>query len=185
MPYRHTDAALVPSSPVVAVLPKCDPESASGVLKNVFGLRSRHGIAGFHARRREDFVCSYFFLRFVGFGSTNSCAIGAFTMPPPMLCQDQAIPSISSHSAKPLRRSYTNTHFFFHSRKYLWTEPRRKYLRLLSRLGFGISGSACSQNSSEIVHGFKALMGRKYGIKHGKGNVLFADKLLFLRKYLM
>jgi hypothetical protein len=117
-------------------------------------------------------------------------------MAPSMLCQDHAIPSISSYSAKPLRQSFTNTPFLFHSRKYLWTElalpnsclgnafhwqpvrktntmaastlrgsmafrpapARRRYLRLLSRPGFGMSGSARSQNASEIVHDLKAFM---------------------------
>ena len=205
IPYRRTDAPWGPSSPAV-VSPKCDPESASGALHHVFGPRSRLGIAGFHARLREDFACSHFFPRSVGFGPTDSCAIGAFTMAPSMLCQDQAIPSISSYSARPLRQSFTNTPFFFHSRKYLWTElalpnssfgkafhwhpvrktytiaentflgsmafrpapARRKYFRLLSRLGFGISGSARSQNSSEIVHDFKAFMDWKCSIIHGK-----------------
>jgi len=202
---QHIDAAWRFSSPW-AVSPKCDPESAQEALHHVFGLRSRPGIAGFHARRREDFVCSHFFPRSVGFGPTDSCAIGAFTMAPSMLCQDQAIPSISSYSANPLRQSFTNTPFFFHSRKYLWTElalpnssfgkafhwhpvrktytmaestfrgsmafrpapARRKYLRLLSRLGFGISGSARSQNSSEIVHDFTAFMDWKDSTKRNK-----------------
>jgi hypothetical protein len=205
IPYRHTDAAWGLSSPAV-VSPKCDPESASGASHHVFELRSRLGIAGFHARRREDFVCSHFFPRSVGFGPTDSCAIGAFTMAPSMLCQDQAIPSISSYSAKPLRQSFTNTPFFFHSRKYLCTElalpnssfgkafhwhpvrkiytmaentflgsmafrpapARRKYLRLLSRWGFGISGSARSQNSSEIVHDLKAFMDWKCSIEYNE-----------------
>jgi hypothetical protein len=124
-------------------------------------------------------------------------------MAPSMLCQDHAIPSISSYSAKPLRQSFTNTPFLFHSRKYLWTElalpnspfgkafhwhpvrktytmaestfrgsmaflpppARRKYFRLLSRLGFGISGSARSQNSSDIVHDLKAFMAWKHSRK--------------------
>jgi hypothetical protein len=202
---QHIDAASGLFCPS-AVSPKCDPESAPGALHHVFGLRSRLGIAGFHARRREDFVCFHFFPRSVGFGPTDSCAIGAFTMAPSMLCQDQAIPSISSYSAKPLRQSFTNTPFFFHSRKYLWTElalpnssfgnafhwhpvrktytmaentfrgsmafrpapALRRYFRPLSRLGFGISGSARFQNSSEIVHDLKAFMDWKYSIKHGK-----------------
>ena len=193
--YPHIDAAWGPSSPRVAS-PQCDPESVPGALRHAFGLRSRPGIAGFHARRREDFVCSHFFPRSVGFGPTDSCASGAFTMAPSMLCQDHTIPSISSYSASPLRHSCTNTPFFFHSRKYLWTElalpnssfgkafhwhpvrktytmaestfrgsmafrpapVRRRYFRLLSRLGFGISGPARSQNSSDIVHDFRVFM---------------------------
>jgi hypothetical protein len=113
-----------------------------------------------------------------------------------MLCQDQAIPSISSYSARPLRQSFAKTPFLFHSMKYLWTElalpnssfgkafhwhpvrktytmaastfresmafrpapARLRYFRLLSRLGFGISGSARFQNSSDIVHDLKAFM---------------------------
>ena len=205
IPCHHIDAAWGPSSPRAVSL-RCDPESVPGALRHVFGLRSRPGIAGFHARRREDFVCSHFFRRSVGLGPTDSCAIGAFTMAPSMLCQDHAIPSISSYSAKPLRQSFTNTPFFFHSRKYLWTElalpnssfgkafhwqpvrktytmaestfrgsmafrpapARRTYFRLLSRLGFGISVSARSQNSSEIVHDFRAFMDWNHNIKQSK-----------------
>ena len=194
-PYQRTDAAWGLSFPEV-FLPQCDPGSAPGALHHAFGLRSRPGIEGFHARRREDFVCSHFFPRSVGFGPTDSCASGAFIMAPSMLCQDHAIPSISSYSARPLRQSFTKTPFLFHSRKYLWTElalpnssfgkafhwhpvrktytmaastfrgsmafrpppARRRYFRLLSRLGFGISGSARSQNWSDIVHDLKAFM---------------------------
>jgi hypothetical protein len=196
---QHIDAAWEPSSPWAAS-PQCDPESAPGALHHAFGLRSRLGIAGFHARRREDFALSHFFPRSVGFGPTDSCASGAFIMAPSMLCQDHAMPSISSYSAKPLRQSFTNTPFLFHSRKYLWTElalpnssfgkafhwhpvlktytmaesifrgsmafrpppARRRYLRLLSRLGCGISGSARSQNSSDIVHDLMAFMAWKH-----------------------
>jgi hypothetical protein len=42
---------------------------------------------------------------------------------------------------------------------------RRKYLRLLSRLGFGISGSARFQNSSDMVHDFMAFMVWEHSIK--------------------
>jgi hypothetical protein len=194
-PYQHIDAVWELSSPWAAS-PQYDPESAQGALRHAFGLRSRLGTAGFHVRRREDFAWSHFFPRSVGFGPTDSSANGAFTMAPSMLCQDQAIPSISSYSAKPLRQSFTNTPLLFHSRKYLWTElalpyssfgkafhwhpvrktntmaastfrgsmafrpapARRKYFRLLSRLGFGMSGSARSQNSSDIVHDLMAFM---------------------------
>ena len=195
IPCQRTGAAWEPSFPRAA-LPQYDPASAPGASRHAFGLRSRAGIAGFHVRRRERFVCSHFFPRSVGFGPTDSCARGAFTMAPSMLCQDHTIPSISSYSASPLRHSCTNTPFFFHSRKYLWTElalpnssfgkafhwhpvrktytmaestfrgsmafrpapVRRRYFRLLSRLGFGISGPARSQNSSDIVHDFRVFM---------------------------
>jgi hypothetical protein len=204
-PYQRIDAAWGPSSPQVAS-PQCDPGSAPGALRHAFGLRSRPGIEGFHARRREDFVWSHFFPRSVGFGPTDSCARGAFIMAPSMLCQDHSIPSISSYSASPLRQSFTNTPFLFHSRKYLWTElalpnssfgkafhwhpvrktytmaastfrgsmafrpapVRRRYFRLLSRLGLGISGSARSQNCSDIVHDFRLFMDRNYSKKQSK-----------------
>jgi hypothetical protein len=39
-----------------------------------------------------------------------------------MLCHRQAIPSISSYSASPLRQRRTKTPSRFHSKKYLWTE---------------------------------------------------------------
>jgi hypothetical protein len=53
---------------------------------------------------------------------------------------------------------------------------RRKYFRLLSRLGFGMSGSARSQNSSDIVHDLKAFM--NYNVIHAASisNKLFTDK---------
>lgn len=105
-----------------ACLPQYDPGSVPRASHHAFGPRSRLGIAGFHVRRRERFALSHFFPRSVGFGPTASRAIGAFTMAPSMLCQDHAIPSISSYSAKPLRQSFTKTPFFFHSRKYLCTE---------------------------------------------------------------
>jgi len=204
-PCQHIDAAWEPSS-LRAASPQCYPGSVPEASHHAFGLRSRPGIAGFHARRREDFACSHFFPRSVGFGPTDSCASGAFTMAPSMLCHDHAIPSISSYSAKPLRQSLTNTPFFFHSRKYLWIElalpnssfgkafhwhpvrktytmaastfrgtmafrpppARRRYFRLLSRRGFGISGSARSQNWSDIVHDFMAFMDCEHSKKQGK-----------------
>jgi hypothetical protein len=200
IPCRHIDAASEPSS-LLAAPPKCGPRSAPEASRHAFAPRSRPGIAGFHARRRECFSWSHFFPRSVGFGPTDSCARGAFTMAPSMLCQDHTIPSISSYSAKPLRQSFTKKPFLFHSMKYLWTElalpnssfgkafhwhpvrktytmaestfrgsmafrpapVRRRYLRLLSRcLGFGISGSARCQNSSDIVHDLKAFMAWKH-----------------------
>jgi hypothetical protein len=105
-----------------ACSPQYDPASVPRASHHAFGPRSRLGIAGFHVRRRERFALSHFFPRSVGFGPTASRAIGAFTMAPSMLCQDHAIPSISSYSAKPLRQSFTKTPFFFQSRKYLCTE---------------------------------------------------------------
>jgi hypothetical protein len=85
-------------------------------------LRWRLSTAGFQSRRRVDCACSLFFPRSVGFGPTASCARGALTIAPSMLCQAQAIPSISSYSASPFRQSRTNTPLHFHSWKYLWIE---------------------------------------------------------------
>jgi len=201
-PYPHISAASEPSSPQ-AVSQECDPRSVPEALHHAFEPRSRLTTAGFHARRQEDFAWSHFFPRSVGFGPTDSCAIGAFTMAPSMLCQDHAIPSISSYSTSPLRQSRTNTPCLFHSEKYLCTElalpnsafdnafhwhpvrktytmaestfrgsmafrpppARRRYFRLLSRLGFGISGSARFQNSSDMVHDFMAFMVWQHSIK--------------------
>ena len=84
--------------------------------------RLRLTTAGFHSRRRGDFVWFHFFPRSVGFAPTASKAKGAFTIAPSILCQDQAMPSISSYSASPLRQRRTKTPSRFHSKKYLWME---------------------------------------------------------------
>lgn len=204
-PCPHISALWEPSSPRAASR-QYDPRLVPEALHHAFEPRSRLTTVGFHARRREDFAWFHFFPRSVGFGPTDSCAIGAFTMAPSMLCQDHAIPSISSYSAKPLRQSLTNTPFLFHSEKYLWTElalpnssfdnafhwhpvrktytmaentfrgsmgfrpppARRRYLRLLSRTGFGISGSARFQKSSDMVHDLMAFMASEHNIRPRK-----------------
>jgi len=84
--HKHIDAVWELSSPWAAS-PQCGPEWAPGALRHAFGLRSRPGTAGFHARRREDFAWSHFFPRSVGFGPTDSSANEAFTMAPSMLCK--------------------------------------------------------------------------------------------------
>jgi hypothetical protein len=204
-PYPRISALWEPSSPR-GVSRQYDPGSVPEALHHAFAPRSRLTTEGFHARRREDFAWSHFFPRSVGFGPTDSCAIGAFIMAPSMLCQDHAIPSISSYSARPLRHSRTKTPFLFHSEKYLCTElalpnsafgnafhwhpvrktytmaestfrgsmafrpppARRRYFRLLSRLGFGISGSARFQNSSDIVHDFMAFIAWEHNTGRSK-----------------
>jgi hypothetical protein len=60
-------------------------------------------------------------------GPTASSANGAFTIAPSMLCHDQAICSISSYSASPLRHIFTNTPHSFQRRKYLCTELALPY----------------------------------------------------------
>lgn len=84
--------------------------------------RRRLSTAGFHARLRANFSCSHFFPRSVGLGPTASCARGALTIAPSMLCHVQAIPSMSSYSANPFRHNRTNTPCRFHAWKYLWIE---------------------------------------------------------------
>jgi len=120
-PYPHT------SADAGQHLSKVD-QSRSGpkspLIKphHVVGRRLRLMTAGFHSRRRGDFAWSHFFPRSVGLGPTVSCANGALTMDPSMLCHRQAIPSISSYSASPLRQSFVNTPWCFQSKKYLWIE---------------------------------------------------------------
>ena len=180
----------------VAVPPRSDPTSVPEVSRRGRWRRWRLLTAGFHVRRRADCACSLFFPRSVGFGPTASCAKGALTIPPSRLCHCQAIPSMSSYSASPLRHRRTNTPFCDQSRKYLWMElalPKRssgkafhwqpvrntytipsktsrgssggrpppglrRYLRLPSRFGFGMTGSTSAHSSSDTVHDRIALM---------------------------
>jgi len=120
-PYLHKDVASVHSSPWAARLPD-DPKSIPVRPHHVAVPRSRLTTAGFHCRRRADFAWSRFFPRSVGFAPTASRAKGALTIAPSMLCHDQAIPSISSYSASPLRQRRAKTSWRFHSKKYLWME---------------------------------------------------------------
>jgi hypothetical protein len=120
-PYPHKDVPSVHSSPWAARLPD-GPKSIPVGLHHVAVPRSRLTTAGFHSRRRADFAWSHFFPLSVGFAPTASSAKGAFTIAPSMLCHDQAMPSISSYSASPLRQRCPNTLWRFHSKKYLWME---------------------------------------------------------------
>ena len=119
--YHHRDAASDPP-PQKADPPQLHPTWVPAVSHHASGLRLRLTTAGFHSRRRADFAWSHFFPRSVGFAPTASRAKGAFTIAPSILCQDQAMPSISSYSASPLRQRRTKTPSRFHSKKYLWTE---------------------------------------------------------------
>jgi hypothetical protein len=107
------------SSDAQSPLPRA---SAPGASRRASAPRSRLSPAGFQSRLRVDCVCSHFFPRSVGLGPTASSASGALVRAPSILCQTQAIPSISSYSARPLRQSRTKTPCRFHSRKYLCTE---------------------------------------------------------------
>jgi hypothetical protein len=120
-PYQHRDS---PSgAPVPEAVPlRSDPMLAPEVSRHAHEPRRRLSIAGFHSRLQASCVCSLFFPRSVGFGPTASCAKGALTIAPSMLCQAQAMPSNSSYSASPFRHSRTNTPARFHAWKYLWIE---------------------------------------------------------------
>jgi len=120
-PYLHTSAAAA-HHPRKADQRRSDPRSPLTKQHHDVVPRLRLTTAGFHSRRRGGFVSSHFFPRSVGLGPTASCANGALTIAPSMLCQRQAIPSISSYSANPLRQSLVNTPWRFHSKKYLWIE---------------------------------------------------------------
>jgi len=119
--YPHKDAASVHLCPKAAQLPD-DLRSIPVRPHHVAVPRSRLTTAGFHCRRRGDFAWSRFFPLSVGFAPTASSAEEAFTIAPSMLCHDQAMPSISSYSASPLRQRRANTPWRFHSKKYSWME---------------------------------------------------------------
>ena len=119
--YPHTDAAAAHLFPRAARL-QHDQTSAPARRRHAGVLRLRLTTAGFHCRRRGDFAWSHFFPLSVGFAPTASRAKGALTIAPSMLCHDQAIPSISSYSASPLRQNRVNTPKRFHSKKYWWME---------------------------------------------------------------
>ena len=100
-PYPHRDVAAEPFSAMVLEL-LYGPTSVPAMPHHACVPRSRLTTAGFHSRRRGDFAWFHFFPRSVGFAPTASKAKGAFTIAPSILCQDQAIPSISPYSARPL-----------------------------------------------------------------------------------
>jgi hypothetical protein len=120
-PYPRRDVAAVPCS-LMALELLHGPRSVSVTPHHASVPRLRLTTAGFHSRRQGDFVWSHFFPRSVGFAPTASRAKGAFTIAPSILCQDQAMPSISSYSASPLRQRRTKVPSRFHSKKYLWME---------------------------------------------------------------
>jgi len=120
------DVASAPSS-LMALELLYGPTSVPAMPHHASVLRLRLATAGFHSRRRGDFAWSHFFPRSVGFAPTASRAKGAFTIAPSILCQDQAMPSISSYSASPFRQRRTKTPSRFHSKKYLWMELALPY----------------------------------------------------------
>ena len=120
-PYPHKDAPSVHLFPKAAQSP-IDLRSTPVMPHHASVPRSRLTTAGFHGRRREGFAWSHFFPRSVGFAPTASSTKGAFTIEQSILCHDQAIPSISSYFANPLRHRRINTPCRFHSKKYWWIE---------------------------------------------------------------
>ena len=126
-PCQRRDSLPEDSEPGVGRL-RSGPVSVPRVSRRGPELRWRLSTAGFHARRQASFSCSHFFPRSVGLGPTASCARGALTIAPSMLCQAQAMPSISLYSASPFRHNRMNTPWRFHAWKYLWIElalPKR------------------------------------------------------------
>ena len=119
--YPHRDVAAAPCFRM-ALESLYGLTSVPAMPHHASGPRLRLTTAGFHCRRRGDFAWSHFFPRSVGFAPTASRAKGAFTIAPSILCQDHAMPSISSYSASPLRQRRTKTFSRFHSKKYLWME---------------------------------------------------------------
>jgi hypothetical protein len=119
--YPHTDAVAAHLFPKAVRLTHC-LRLAPARPHHAAAPRLRLTTAGFHSRRQGDFAWSRFFPLSVGFAPTASIAKGALTIAPSMLCHDQAIPSISSYSANPLRQRRTNTPWRFHSKKYWWME---------------------------------------------------------------
>jgi hypothetical protein len=126
IPCPHRDVAAAPCS-LMALELLYGPMSVPAMPHHASVPRLRLTTAGFHSRRRGDFAWSHFFPLSVGFAPTASRAKGAFTIAPSILCQDQAIPSISSYSASPLRQRRTKTPSCFHSKKYLWMELALPY----------------------------------------------------------
>jgi len=120
------DVAAAPCS-LMALELLYGPTSVPAMPHHASVPRLRLTTAGFHSRRRGDFAWSHFFPRSVGLAPTASRAKGAFTIAPSILCQDQAMPSISSYSASPLRQRRTKTPSRFHSKKYLWMELALPY----------------------------------------------------------
>lgn len=84
------------------------------------------------------------------------------------LCTELALPNSDFGKAfhwHPVRKTYTMPSSTLRGSMGFRPPPgRRKYLRFLSRRGFEMSGLACSQKSSEIVHDLMAFMQHSYTI---------------------
>lgn len=84
------------------------------------------------------------------------------------LCTELALPNSDFGKAfhwHPVRKTYTMPSSTLRGSMGFRPPPgRRKYLRFPSRRGFEMSGLACSQKSSEIVHDLMAFMQHSYTI---------------------
>lgn len=84
------------------------------------------------------------------------------------LCTELALPNSDFGKAfhwHPVRKTYTMPSSTLRGSMGFRPPPgRRKYLRFISRRGFKMSGLACSQKSSEIVHDLMAFMQHSYTI---------------------
>ena len=82
------------------------------------------------------------------------------------LCTELALPNSDLGKAfhwHPVRKTYTMASSTLRGSMGFRPPPgRRKYLRFISRRGFEMSGLACSQKSSEIVHDLMAFMKHSY-----------------------
>ena len=97
-----------------------DPRSLPAVANRACWLLIRRRRAGRHDRRPAPIVLCPFFPRSVGFGPTDSWANGALFVLPSTLCHSQAIPPISSYSARPATQMRSNTPARAHAMKYAW-----------------------------------------------------------------
>jgi hypothetical protein len=106
--FSNRDIAAVLSSQMTFELLH-GPRSASATPHHVSLPCLRPTTAGFHSRRRGDFVWSHFSPDLLDSLQWPSETKGAFTVTPLLLCWNQAMLSISSHSANPLRGSREKT----------------------------------------------------------------------------
>jgi hypothetical protein len=77
------------------------PKLLQAVLHHAGLLLLRRSIEGRQFRPQGYDACFHFFPLSVGLGPTGTWASGAFIIAPSILCHSQAIPSISSYSARP------------------------------------------------------------------------------------
>jgi hypothetical protein len=119
-PFRHIPHQDKGCCPRLADQADSDPRSLPTAANRACWLLIRRRRAGRHDRRPAQTVLFPFFPRSVGFGPTDSSANGALFVLPSTLCHSQAIPSISSYSARPAAQICSNTPARAHIMKYAW-----------------------------------------------------------------